>query len=127
MMSMWMMSAEDSTRLTSSARCARSAERIDAASFPMWADCKRRCLVWASGGPFEGGDEHPVRPVPMRPESMPGSGRGARGPRRRDRHEIEPVPDDRIARGVGLRARERADRVHEAPARPEEVGAGGRD
>jgi hypothetical protein len=37
------------------------------------------------------------------------------------------VPEDRVARGIGLRARERADGVDQAPGRPEELGTGGGD
>ena len=67
MMSMWMTSACCSTSLTCSAKRARSAERIDAASLPT-----RPMVLGGLGLPGEGGDEHPIAPVPMGPQSNPG-------------------------------------------------------
>ena len=44
-----------------------------------------------------------------------------------DRDQVGTVPGDRVARGVGLRAWERADGIDEAPAGSEELGTGDGD
>ena len=68
MTSIWMTSAYGSTSLTWSARCAKSADRIEAESTPIAA------IVPARSGPLtEGGDEHAVGTMPMRPQPHPGA------------------------------------------------------
>ena len=75
-----------------------------------------------SGLPTERGDEHGVAAVHG----------GARGERARTRPsgpsigiglEVGPLGQQRVGRGVGLGARERADRVHEHAAGPQQLGA----
>ena len=63
----------------------------------------------------------------MGPETVADRRSGTRRAWSGDRGQVGTVPRDRVARGVGLRARERADGVDEAPAGPEELGTGGGD
>src|SRR5262245_24180682 len=100
---------------------------MDAASFPMGADSSPGTLAGPSTGRLERGHEHPVRPVAVRPEAMPERGCALARARRLDRSELRTVTDDRVARGVRLRARERADRIDEASARAQQFRPGGRD
>ena len=115
MMSMWMTSACCSTSLTCSARWARSAERIDAASLPT-----RPMVLGGLRLPGEGGDEHPIAPVPMGPQSNPG--RSAVRAVHLHRLQVGPMADDGIGRCVGLGAREGAHRVDEPASRLQQIG-----
>src|SRR4029078_12820565 len=98
-----------------SARCAKSADRIEAESTPIAA------IVPARSGPLtEGGDEHAVGTMPMRPQPHPRS----TPVRPIDPHgfQLGPMFDQRVAGGVRLGAREGADRVDEQAAGTQSVG-----
>src|SRR5262245_48941544 len=109
MTSIWMRSASAPRTFTSSARRARSAERIDAASMTL------AILVGGGCSPAKGGDEHRVAPMTVRPQANPfGS---AVGPRDLHRLERPRAAKDRIARRVGLGAGDGANRGADPPAR----------
>ena len=136
MMSMWMMSAKGSTSLTSSARWARSDERIDAASFPMWADCKRRrrlggvnrcvrrprrtsrrCRGDAARGDAASAGAAPAGPGRGRPGRDRDGAGGSRRTRRRSPREGTCRPSTRGARRAGGAPRRRPrSRPGDAPA-----------
>src|SRR5262245_64287320 len=119
MTSIWMRSASAPRTFTSSARRARSAERIDAASMTL------AILVGGGCSPAKGGDEHRVAPMTVRPQANPfGS---AVGPRDLHRLERPRAAKDRIARRIGLGAGEGAHAVDEPPARAQEPRRRGRD
>ena len=110
MTSIWMRSACSPTSLTSSARRARSADRMDAPSLATARHPSREGLL-ARGRP---------RRTSRRSRAACGQRRiqfgGAVGPGDLDGFELGDAAHDRVARGVGLGARERADAVDEPAA-----------
>src|SRR5918994_5322166 len=117
MTSIWMRSAWSPTSFTSSARRARSAVRIEAPSLATGA-----ILAGGRFTPAEAGDEHGVAPMPVGPQAH-AVGRPV-GAGDLCGLELGYAPQDRVARGVGLGPRERADAVDETAARAEQACSG---
>src|ERR671914_584007 len=116
MTSTWIMSAYGSTAFICSPRRAKSAERMDAASFPgvTSAAILPRSPILAS----EPGHEHGVCVVPVGPQTDFGGLLPIRPPEGVWTEPRDP-PHQGPAGRLGLRTGEGADRVHEDPPRTE--------